>query len=74
MDSVVPSPDSVRPPILARLHDAPTDRGLTIPFITLCHRDRRDPIWGAIDPTHLHLVLSYALCQSAGNRSRTGPW
>ncbi|WP_157186692.1 hypothetical protein [Nocardia jiangxiensis] len=66
MDSVVPSPGSPRPPILARLHDAPTAHGLTIPFITLCHRQRRDPIWGAIDPTHLHLVFSFALCQVCG--------
>ncbi|WP_067903714.1 hypothetical protein [Nocardia vaccinii] len=70
MDSVVPASGSARPPILARLHDAPTAGGVTIPFVTLCHRGRRDPIWGAIDPAHLDLVFSFALCQVCGQRLR----
>ncbi|RDI45308.1 hypothetical protein [Nocardia mexicana] len=67
MDSVTPSPDSARPPILARLHDAPSAQGLTIPFVTLCHRGGRMPVWGALDPADLQLVLSFSLCQVCGH-------
>ncbi|MGF6886714.1 hypothetical protein ABIA39_004512 [Nocardia sp. GAS34] len=68
MNSGVPLSDSPRPPILARLHQAPAAQGLTIPFVTLCHHGRRAPVWGGIDPARLHTVLSLRLCQICGQR------
>jgi len=66
MNSGAPSSDSSRPPILARLHNAPAAQGLTIPFITLRHSGGRAPLWGAIDPVRLHAVQAFELCQICG--------
>ncbi|WP_280335040.1 hypothetical protein [Nocardia wallacei] len=66
MDPTVSPQDSARPPILARLHHIPTAQGLTIPFVTLCHRGGRMPVWGALDPENLHAVRLFALCQVCG--------
>ncbi|MFE3000046.1 hypothetical protein ACFXG4_34235 [Nocardia sp. NPDC059246] len=72
MNSAAPSPNSSRPPIPARLHDAPTAQGLAIPFLTLCHRGQTSPVWGAIDPERYALVLSLRLCQVCGERLGSG--
>lgn len=75
MNSEPPSQPS-RPPILARLHDAPTAQGLTIPYLTLRHhghitlwghRAHVTPVWGAVDPERYALVLALGLCQICGN-------
>lgn len=66
MNSAAPSPNSSRPQIPARLHNAPTAQGLAIPHLTLCHRDQTSPVWGAIDPERYALVLSLRLCQVCG--------
>ncbi|MRH91561.1 hypothetical protein GFY24_29675 [Nocardia sp. SYP-A9097] len=60
------SANSSRPPVLAHLHNAPTAQGLTIPYLTLCHRGRRSPVWGAIDPERYAVVLGLRLCQVCG--------
>ncbi|MFE3757900.1 hypothetical protein ACFXO9_26635 [Nocardia tengchongensis] len=67
MDSTAPPPNS-SPPILARLHDAPTAQGLAIPFLTLRHRGPGSPVWGAIDPERYALVLALRLCQVCGEK------
>ncbi|MEU6585926.1 hypothetical protein [Nocardia sp. NPDC046763] len=72
MNTAAPSPNSSRPPIPARLHDAPTAQGLAIPFLTLCHRGRTSPVWGAIDPERYALVLSLRLCQVCGGELGSG--
>ncbi|MFB7720171.1 hypothetical protein [Nocardia sp. NPDC056100] len=72
MNSDVPSSNSSRPPIPARLHDKPTAQGLTIPYLTLCHRGRLAPVWGAIDPHRYALVLTLRLCQVCGENLGDG--
>ncbi|MEV6096167.1 hypothetical protein [Nocardia sp. NPDC051981] len=66
MNSAAPSSNPSRPPLPARLHDAPTAQGLAIPYLTLCHRGRVSPVWGAIDPERYALVLGLRLCQVCG--------
>ncbi|MCM6774535.1 hypothetical protein NDR87_13630 [Nocardia sp. CDC159] len=63
MESVPRKPYSTRAPIVARLHRLPTAQGLTVPFITRCHRGQRIPIWGSIDPGRMRVVWQLALCQ-----------
>ncbi|MFE3060913.1 hypothetical protein [Nocardia sp. NPDC059239] len=72
MNSSAPSSNSPRPSIPARLHDAPTAQGLAIPFLTLCHRGRTSPVWGAIDPERYALVLGLRLCQVCGEDLGSG--
>lgn len=72
MNSAVPSSNSPRHPIPAHLHDAPTAQGLAIPYLTLCHRGRRSPVWGAIDPERYALVLGLRLCQVCGDELGRG--
>lgn len=49
-----------------RLNAAPTWNGLIIPYITLCHRGRRHPIWGEADPHRMAHALQHKLCQICG--------
>ncbi|WP_157125009.1 hypothetical protein, partial [Nocardia pseudovaccinii] len=45
---------------------APTSHGLVVPYITLAHRDRSQPVWGALDPVRRLHALTRKLCQVCG--------
>ncbi|MFE9322635.1 hypothetical protein ACFYOW_16825 [Nocardia sp. NPDC006982] len=45
---------------------APTSHGLVVPYITLAHRDRSHPVWGALDPVRRLHALTRKLCQVCG--------
>lgn len=66
MNPEASSSHSSRPPIPADLHHAPRAQGLVIPYLTLCHRGRVAPVWGAIDPERYAVVLALRLCQVCG--------
>lgn len=67
MPDRTPPPASERLAIPAALTDAPQSHGMTVPYITLAHRDRSyRPVWGRIDARRLHKILNRRLCQVCG--------
>ncbi|WP_433521550.1 hypothetical protein ACQPZ2_30135 [Nocardia pseudovaccinii] len=58
---------STQPAVPMRLMHAPTSHGLVVPFITLAHRDRSQPIWGALDPVRRLHAFTRKLCQVCGD-------
>ncbi|MEV5835577.1 hypothetical protein [Nocardia sp. NPDC052112] len=55
-----------QPPVPMRLMQAPIAHGLVVPFITLAHRDRSQPVWGALDPVRRLHAFIRKLCQVCG--------
>lgn len=53
------------PPI--SLSDAPTSRGMVVPYIALGHANRSyRPVWGRVDPARLAEIWDRKLCQVCG--------
>lgn len=65
-----PSPQRPREPrqpaVPVRLTHAPTSQGLVVPYVTLAHRARTQPVWGKLDPVRLREILARKLCQICG--------
>ncbi|MFE9328355.1 hypothetical protein ACIHDR_46785 [Nocardia sp. NPDC052278] len=51
------------------MQNAPTYRGLVIPFVTACHINQ--PVWGYQDPIRYRLAAELELCQICGRSLRT---
>ncbi|MEV2226359.1 hypothetical protein AB0E01_41860 [Nocardia vinacea] len=65
-DTPPPRRTPVQPAVPMRLMPAPTSQRLVVPFITLAHRDRSHPVWGALDPVRRLHAFTRKLCQVCG--------